>query len=337
MLTAGGGCLGVTAEAVGLGAGPGRTAHVAGAGAPAPAGALLPPWNRGLESPRAGLGAPLLQRENSASASGPRVLTRDLGLLGVRPPLAQGPLSCRAPAHMVRRPQPHKGEAAACVPGPTALRSSGRREALRGRWAKTSCRGRHGGPGPTERPGQGGRAMGGRLPEPTGPGVRHDGALPRGRPSARRREARAPRAGPPPAAAAGPQQSTQGLCPPHTRPLCNRGALTSARRASGPCGRRPRPPRRAPGPAAAARAAARAAGSGRLQGMRGRRQRRRGRGPGATQPPPGPAQRGACRGPSRSRAPGRGSSALTLSMSRQRSYAQATGQRAWHRGAPSPQ
>lgn len=68
MLTAGGGHLGVTAEAVGLGGWlgweerPGSGGPLVGAGALPFTGVLCPSWNRGLESPMAVLGATFLGR-----------------------------------------------------------------------------------------------------------------------------------------------------------------------------------------------------------------------------------------------------------------------------------
>lgn len=72
MLTAGGGRLGVTAAAVGLGGSLGWMVCVVGmgswgptvwAGAPPLAGALPVSWNRGLESPMAALGTAFLQKK----------------------------------------------------------------------------------------------------------------------------------------------------------------------------------------------------------------------------------------------------------------------------------
>lgn len=75
MLTAGGGCLGVTVEAGGLA---GSLEWVVGAGAPPLAGKPCPSWNRGLESPLAVLGAVFLGRKQDWSVCpGLRVWPRD--------------------------------------------------------------------------------------------------------------------------------------------------------------------------------------------------------------------------------------------------------------------
>lgn len=72
MLTAGGGRLEVTVEAVGLGTWPGWTVCMVGTGSGEPtvgagalpfAGPMPPSWNRGLESPTAVLGATFLLRK----------------------------------------------------------------------------------------------------------------------------------------------------------------------------------------------------------------------------------------------------------------------------------
>lgn len=233
--------------------GVGRLWGAGGGGrSPGPGWRAAPAVEQGVGEPQGRLGRPAPAEEDGGSAS---------GLLGVRPQLAQGTprlqgtrpqgASATATQRGGGRVRPGPPGSAGVSPAGGAQRPVGKYVALRLAWGSS----------PTEGPGQGGQAVRGRSPEPTGPGVWDDGAPPpwvTGSPA--------------PAPARGPSSSTggrspqrQGLCPPQTLLLGRPGTLTSARRGAWPCGRRPRPPHRAPAPPAARAAARAAAGSGTLQ------------------------------------------------------------------------